>query len=106
MVSYIDQSGHRNDLATSIHTPPSIKFGFLTHCSNINVLLHIAEPDSLGQVDKSLKEITGKLCHSLMDTLCQGTSTAEWRLLTNLERFVQSGGVRVMGAQIALVKLG
>lgn len=89
-MSYFDQSGHRNDLATPVRTPPSIEFGFLTHCSNINVSLHVAEPDSLGQIDKLLKEITGKSCCSLMDTLCQeyihsGDYSQIWSILSKVE---------------------
>jgi len=36
-----------------------------------NASLDIEEPDSIEQIDRSLKQITGKSCRLLMDTLCQ-----------------------------------
>jgi len=105
-VCHFDQSGHRDGSTTSVCTPPLIEFGCLKHCSNINeqhglgqdsyslhpgnVLLHVEEPDSLGQIDKTLKEITGKSCRSLVDTLCQeyihsGNYSRIWSILSKVE---------------------
>ena len=64
---------------------PLIKLGCLRCCSSVNEQhelrqgsysphpsddsLYFKELDSLGLIDQSLKEITGKSCHSLMDSV-------------------------------------
>ena len=55
-----------------------------------NASLDFKEPDSIKQINKSLKQITGKSCHSLMDTLCQeyiqsGDYSQIWNILHKVE---------------------
>lgn len=52
--------------------------------------LDLEEPDSIEQIDESLKQITGKSCCSLMDTLCQeyiqrGDYSQIWSILREVE---------------------
>jgi len=52
--------------------------------------LDFKEPDSIKQINKSLQQITGKLCHLLMDTLCQeyiqsGDYSEIWNILRKVE---------------------
>jgi len=52
--------------------------------------LDIEDTDSIKQIDKSLKQITGKSCHLLVDTLCQeyiqsGDYSQIWKILCEVE---------------------
>jgi len=52
--------------------------------------LDIKDTDSIEQIDKSLKQITGKSCHLLVDTLCQeyiqsGDYSQIWKILREVE---------------------
>ena len=55
-----------------------------------DVSSHSKETDSIVQIDKSLREIIGESCQSLMDTLCQeyihsGDYSQIWNVLSKVE---------------------
>ena len=55
-----------------------------------DVSSHSEETDSVARIDKSLREIIGESCRSLMDTLCQeyihsGDYSGIWNVLSKVE---------------------
>jgi len=102
---YCNPFNHRNYSAT-VCAYIIIIFNGLKHCSNLDeqqgpmsnangprpgdASLDIEEPDSIEQINKSLKQITGKSCGLLVDTLCQeyiqsGDYSHIWSILRKVE---------------------